>query len=237
MFKHLRSAALLTALRLPASTTTGERSASAATAPLVTAFEKHGWVFGLPSDGSILRLTAGTNAVDPVLSPDRSAVDYFSSVRRRTDRYAQPILTRVRTVGTGANRQNLVADLHGRGPGALTWSPSGRSLAYAHGREVTIWNGDGAFPMVVTRLRRSVVLGRRPVIAWSANSRRIAVPLSPASLPQPTRFLAIAVGNTTGAGARVVRVSFPTKIMGSQATAFGSQPAPNLRLFRPRDSA
>jgi hypothetical protein len=227
LFKHVLTVALVCALSAVSSTTAARAMPGAATAPLVTAFVEHGWVFALRSNGSTIRLTAGTHATNAVLSPDRSTVAYFSTVRNRTDRYGRALLTGIWTVGTRANLQHLVANLHGAGAGALAWSPNGRSMAYLHGGELSVWHGPGTGAPVVTRLGGAPVLDSEPALAWSPDSRQIAVPLPAASLQQLPRSLNVAIVQIPRATSRVIRVSFPARSLGSATTALGSHPTSN----------
>lgn len=211
--------AWLTLLSVVISPESARAMPASAAAPLVTAFVEHGGVFALRSDGSTIRLTVGTNAVDPVLSPDRSRVAYFTA-----NRHGGAVLNGVWVVGTRANRQILVAGLHGEVAGALTWSPNGNMLAYLHSRELVVWRGpEGASP-IVTRLNRDTTLNSSPALAWSPDGRQIAVPLPPVSLQHPPGNLSVGIVDIPAASSRVVRVNFPQRLMGSQTTALGSHP-------------
>jgi hypothetical protein len=224
LFKHVLAVTLVSALGLLPSTTAGAAH-SAAAAPLVTALVQHGWVYAVRSDGHTVRLTAGTNATSAVLSPDRGTVAYFTAVRNRADRYGRPYLTGVWTVGTRANPQHLVANLPGAVASALAWSPNGRMLAYLSGRELAVWRGPGTGAPIVTQLPRVPALYGAPTLAWSPDSRQIAVPLPPVSIQQVPRDLSVAVVHAPGEASRVVRVSFPARLLGSQTTALGSHPS------------
>jgi dipeptidyl aminopeptidase/acylaminoacyl peptidase len=225
LFKHVLAIALVSVLCLLPSTTRAVAAPNSAAAPLVTAFVQHGWVFAVRSDGSTIRLTAGTNATSAVLSPDRSTVAYFTAVRNRTDRYGRPYLSDVWTVGTRANPQHLVANLDGAAAGALAWSPNGRSLAYLYGRELAVWRGPGTGAPIITRLSRLPALDSEPTLAWSPDSRQIAVPLPPVSLQLLPRDLSVAIMDVPAGPSKVVRVSFSEKLLGSRTTALGSHPA------------
>lgn len=219
------------------STATSRAAPIAATSPLVTAFAERGWVYALHSDGSTLRVTAGTNAVDPLLSPDRSRVAYFTANRSRTEPYGGAVLNGIWTVGIRANRQILVASLPGAGAGALAWSPNGRFLAYLHGREVGVWRGPGGGSQIVARLNREPALGSAPPMAWSPDSRQIAVLLAPASLQQPPTSLTVAIVDVQRASSRVVPVRFPQRLMGSHTTALGWHPTSNQIGWSPDGSS
>lgn len=214
----------LSLLSVLPSTATSRAAPIAAPSPLVTAFAAHGWVYALHSDGRTLRVTAGTNAVDPLLSPNRSTIAYFTANRPRAGRYGATVLNGVWTVGIRANRQILVADLPGGGAGTLAWSPNGRFLAYLYGREVGVWRGPGGGSQIVARLSRNSTLGSVPAIAWSPDSRQIAVPLPPVSLQQPPTNLDVAIVDVPAASSRVVAVRFPQRLMGSRTTALGWHP-------------
>ena len=218
---------VLSLLSVLPSTATSRAAPFAATSPLVTAFAERGSVYALHSDGSTLRVTAGTNAVDPLLSPDRSTVAYVTANRPRKDRYGETVLNGVWTVGIHANRQILVASLPGGGAGTLAWSPNGRFLAYLYGREVGVWRGPGGGSQIVARLSRDPALGSEPAMAWSPDSRQIAVPLSPVSLQQPPASLSVAIVDVQGASSRAVPVRFPQRLMGSQTAALGWHPTSN----------
>jgi len=217
----------LSLLSVLPSTATSRAAPIALTSPLVTAFAERGWVYALHSDGSTLRVTAGTNAVDPLLSPNRSTIAYFRATRPRTDRYGATVLNGVWTVGIRANRQILVASLPGGGAGTLAWSPNGRFLAYLYGREVGVWRGPGGGSQIVARLSRDPALGSEPAMAWSPDSRQIAVPLSPVSLQQPPASLSVAIVDVQGPSSRAVPVRFPQRLMGSQTAALGWHPTSN----------
>jgi len=217
----------LSLLSVLPSTATSRAAPIAATSPLVTAFAQRGWVYALRSDGSTLQVTAGTNAVDPLLSPNRSTVAYFTVNRPRKERYGATVLNGVWTVGIRANRQILVASLYGEAAGALAWSPNGRFLAYLHGREVGVWRGPGGGSQIVARLSREPALGSAPAMAWSPDSRQIAVPLAPVSLQQPPVSLSLAIVDVPTASSRVVTVRFPQRLMGSRTTALGWHPTSN----------
>lgn len=217
----------LSLLSVLPSMATSRAAPIAATSPLVTAFAQRGSVYALHSDGRTLQVTAGTNAVDPLLSPDRSRVAYFTVTRPRAERYGGTVLNGVWTVDIHANRQILVASLPGGGAGTLAWSPNGQFLAYLYGREVGVWRGPGGGSQIVARLSRNSTLGSVPAMAWSRDGRQIAVPLPPVLLQQPPTSLDVAIVDVPAASFRVVHVHFPQRLMGSRTTALGWHPTSN----------
>ncbi|HEX8919285.1 MAG TPA: hypothetical protein VF898_12335 [Chloroflexota bacterium] len=227
MLRNLLTTALLLILCTPPSVMAAYVTPKSATAPLVTAFARNGWVYGLRSDGSTVRLTAGTNALDPVLSPDRSRIAYFTAMRGHTDHYSRSILRGIWTVGTRANPQTLVANLQGTGSGALAWSPNGHWLAYVYRNAVALWAGRGSAPRVVARFGSRHDLGFQPVIAWSRDSSKLAVPLPPASLKQIPHNLSIVIVGVSRSPSKRIKVRFPQDLMGSRTTALGSHPTPD----------
>jgi dipeptidyl aminopeptidase/acylaminoacyl peptidase len=159
-----------------------------------------------------------------VLSPDRSRIAYFSTVRNRTNRYSEPFLTGVWIVGTRANPQHLIATIHAGGPGALAWSPDGRALAYAAGRRVVIWRGSGTGERTVFPIPSGLAVG--PALTWSPGGHQIAVPLAPVSPQQAPRTLTVLIAGIQphSSWSWMSHVRFPPRLLGSRTTAAGSHP-------------
>ena len=214
---------MLVMLSVPISASTARAALPGSASPLVSAFTRHGWVYALREDGSTVRLTAGTNAYYPALSPDRSRIAYFTVNRSSTAPGSRGIfLNGIWTVGTQANPQTLVSRLSGTGPSALAWSPDSRLLAYTLGGVVTIWSVRGRVSTDVARPGKRYV--SPPAVAWSPGSHRIAFPL--ASLPDkgPPRTLTIGIAGISGQPFRTIRVTFPARLMTASRQAASSHP-------------
>ncbi|MDQ2828659.1 MAG: hypothetical protein M3Y74_06385, partial [Chloroflexota bacterium] len=199
----------------PSHARTIQAHASPIKTPLV-AVTLRGDIYVIPAAGGVpRRLTSyGLNS-SPVLSPDGRHVAYLSTSRRYlvngigTTHGVWIVPTDGPPNGSAAieiTRSNPALDR-----GGLAWSPDGRLLAYYDGASVTISGTDGAHQTVVLRLPAPFHSATgASAIAWSPDSRRVAILASAPGSRTPSVMVADTAGKDTTA-----TITFPPRSPGA----------------------
>lgn len=193
--------------------------ASAPPPPLAVAID--GDIYAVRADGSARqRLTAYGRNGSPQLSPHATLIAYLSLPRGVTPGTDQPAAHNVWIVPTdgrpdGSSAYRLTATDRRADRGGLAWSPDGHHLAFYYGASIVVCAIPRRTCAPAYRLRAS---DPNPfagaALAWSPDSRRLAValppPLAPATRKTATSpaVLRVAVIRL-GTGTTVATIRFP----------------------------
>jgi len=216
--------------------------AAAAQAPLI-AVALRGDIYVVPADGSAppRRLTAYGYNSRPVLSPHGRLIAYLSLPPGALGNGgAHPShniwIVPVNGASDGSSGYKITPTNLGVDRGGLAWAPDGRRLAYLlgndQGTDLVVVDDQGHNRTTVQHVNRDAIEGGSSV-AWSPDSRRVAV----ASPPAPTVSnlpLLIAVANADGSGKRSFTVEFPPGSLGPHnQPGHGSHPDPFVLAWAP----
>jgi hypothetical protein len=205
----------------PSHARTIHANASLAATPLL-AVALRGDIYVIPAAGGVPRrlTTYGLNS-SPVLSPDGRHVAYLSTSQRYlvngtgTTHGVWIVPTDGPPNGSAARkitRSNPAIDR-----GGLAWSPNGRLLAYYDGASITTSTADGAHQSVVLHMRTPFhsAIGAS-AIAWSPDSRRMAILASAPGSRTPSIMVADTAGKDTTA-----TITFPPGSPGTAVVGLG----------------
>ncbi len=185
------------------------------TAPLV-AVALRGDMYVIPAAGGVSRrLTSyGLNS-SPLLSPDGRRVAYLSTSQRYlvngtgTTHGVWIVPTDGPPDGSAARKITQSNPAIDRG--GLAWSPNGLLLAYYDGASITISTADGAHHFVVLHLRTPFHSATgASAIAWSPDSRRVAILASAPGSRTPSMMVADTADKETTA-----TITFPARSPGA----------------------
>ena len=123
----------------------------------------------------------------------------------------------------GTNAQRITEPDAARDRFGLTWSPDGQYLAYWHGTDVVVYDMQAATARVVLQGVSHDPYGE-PTIAWSPDSRRIAVAETPALTSDASKpsTLPVLVVPATGGSEQTVVVRFPGTAVNNLGPGRGS---------------
>ncbi len=198
------------------------RTPAVPTTPSLLAVALRGDIYVIPASGGVpRRLTSyGLNS-SPLLSPDGRHVAYLSTSRRYL----------VNGIGTthgvcivptdgppdGSAAREITQSDPAIDRGGLAWSPNGRLLAYYDGASITTSTVDGAHQSVVLRLPAPFHSATgASAIAWSPDSRRLAILASAPGSRTPSMMVADTAGKETTA-----TITFPPR--SPEAAVIGSE--------------
>ncbi len=186
-----------------------------ATTPLV-AVALRGDIYVIPAGGGAPRrlTTYGLNS-SPVLSSDGRHVAYLSPSQRYlvngtgTTHGVWIVPTDGPPDGSAARKITQSNPAIDRGD--LAWSPNGRLLAYYDGASITTSTADGTHRSVVLHMRTPFHSATgASTIAWSPNSRRVAILASAPGSHTPSIMVADTAGKET-----TVTITFPSRSPGA----------------------
>ncbi len=244
-----RTVAAAAARGLPAarhvlSPRAGRSGAGAAPVPLI-AVALRGDIYVVPADGSAppRRLTAYGYNSSPVLSPHGRLIAYLSvppgALGNGGARPSHNIwIVPVNGASDGSSGYKITPTNLGVDCGGLVWAPDGRRLAYllgndqGAGTDLVVVDDQGHSRTTVQHVNGDAVADSS-MVAWSPDSRRVAV-ASPPAPPASNSPLLIAVANADGSGKRSFAVQFPPDSLGPHnQSGHGSYPDPFVLAWAP----
>ncbi len=172
----------------------------------------HGDIYTLRADGTgNHRLTTSGRASTPRLSPDGHLVAYLMAETNHSAGgspagalYVQPVNVPTGTAGQRIESSTLAGDAV-----RMSWSPDSSRLAYFRGPTLGIRAVRGEGPDTILQAPHGA--GYAGAVAWSPDSRHIAVPL--VVRPAPTA-LEVVVGTPRSARWQRISITFPSGALG-----------------------